>query len=193
MNLIVDRLPYYVRLGNKKYKVNVDYRCMINFEKRMQDSSVSKSDKIILSLRDFYGPAFFYDIQRNGLLEESINKLVWFYKCGKKDSQIRKANGKIKGKSNIYSWDYDDQYIYGAFFHDYKKDLTKDKIHWWKFKAMLLSLDDSNQFEKIKGYRSYTGDDKNIQVLKKYHEIPVSEEEQDRINRITAMLMHKEE
>lgn len=189
MNLIVNRLPYFVYLGNKKYKVNTDYRCMVRFEKRMQDGRLSKSKKIFLSLKDFY-PAFF-EILDEGLIKEAIDKMLWFYKCGKDDSQLRKGKRRSR-QQNIYDYDFDDYYIFGAFYHDYGIDLTKDYVHWWKFKGFMASLSDDNEFVKIKGYRAYTGDNKDILNLKNYHAIPLSKDEQERIDQITAMLTRKE-
>lgn len=54
--------------------------------------------------------------------------------------------------------------------------------------ALLKSLKDDTQFEKIKGYRAYTGDDKNILNLKKYWELPLPIEEQERLNKVYELL-----
>ena len=37
------KLPYFVILQEKKYRINVDFRNMISFEKILQDKSVSKT------------------------------------------------------------------------------------------------------------------------------------------------------
>lgn len=44
--IMFQRLPYYVFLKNKKYKINVDFRKMIMFEEIMQDKTMLKIDKI---------------------------------------------------------------------------------------------------------------------------------------------------
>ena len=44
--IMFQRLPYYVFLKNKKYKINVDLRKMIMFEEIMQDKTMPKIDKI---------------------------------------------------------------------------------------------------------------------------------------------------
>lgn len=55
-------------------------------------------------------------------------------------------------------------------------------LHWWKFKALLKSLKDDTEFVKIQGYRSYTGDDKNMKELKDYWELPKPIDEQQRLD-----------
>lgn len=118
--IMFNKLPYFVILQGKKYKINVDFRNMISFENKVQDKSVDKSEKIKYGLRHFY-PAFFYAENYNKLLynpqlyKEACEKLIWFYKCGRDDYHKTKGNGKGSNKQ-IYSYEYDDEYIYGAFY-----------------------------------------------------------------------------
>ena len=78
--------------------------------------------------------------------------------------------------------------IFTELSTNYGIDLAYDKVHWWKFKALLKSLKDDTEFVKIKGYRAYTGDDKNMIELRKYWELPLSVEEQERLNKLYEML-----
>ena len=86
--IMFNRLPYFVILQGKKFKINVDFRNMISFENKVQDKSVNNSTKIEYLLRHFY-PAFFYIENYKKLLndkklyEEACEKLIWFYKCGR--------------------------------------------------------------------------------------------------------------
>lgn len=186
------KLPYFVILQGKKYKINVDFRNMISFENIVQDKSVDKSKKIEYGLRHFY-PAFFYEknyyelLMNAQLYEEACEKLIWFYKCGREDYHKGKGSKKITNKQ-IYSYDYDDEYIYGAFYEKYNIDLAYNKVHWWKFKALFKSLENNTEFVKIMSYRSYTGKDKNMLELKDYWTLPVSIQEQERVNKIYESL-----
>lgn len=191
MSMIVDGLPYYVKIKGKKYKINVDYRVMLRFEKNMQEKGIEDSEKIIKSLMLFY-PAFFEIIdQGKEAIEEAINQLLWFYKCGKDQENHKQKKGKSDSKRPIYSYELDDQYIFSAFWHDYKVDLTKDKIHWWKFKAFELGLNDTNTYEKIKNYRSYNGKDKEMKELKKYWQLPLPKNVTEEADEIAKKLMQK--
>lgn len=190
--LMFKRLPYFAILQGKKYKINVDFRNMIFFENKLQDKSVSKSEKIEYGLRHFY-PDFFYAenfkklMLNPNLYKEACEKLIWFYKCGRDNYHNTKGNKKGRNKQ-IYSYEFDDEYIYGAFYEQYGIDLTHDKVHWWKFKALLKSLKDSTEFVKIKGYRAYTGKDKNMIELRDYWELPLPIEEQERLNNLYEAL-----
>lgn len=190
--IMFNKLPYFVILQGKKYKINVDFRNMISFENKVQDKSVDKSEKIKYGLRHFY-PVFFYTENYNKLLynpqlyQEACKKLIWFYKCGR--DNYHKAKGRGKGNNKqIYSYEFDDEYIYGAFLEQYGIDLSYDKVHWWKFKALLKSLKDDTEFVKIQGYRAYTGKDKNMLELRDYWELPKPIDEQERQNRIFEAL-----
>lgn len=191
--IMFKRLPYFVFLNNKKYKINVDFRNMVSFEQVVQDKSVSKADKIKYGITHFY-PAFykdidFYYLQRDPrLYKEACDKLVWFYRCGRKDYKEDRNTDKSIPINQVFSYEYDDEYIYGAFYQEYGIDLSYDKVHWWKFKALLKSLKSDVVFEKIKGYRAYTGDDKNLKELKEYYKLPKLENEQKRLDALYESL-----
>ena len=68
INMIMfNKLPYFVILQGKKYKINVDFRTMISFENKVQDKKCRQVGKIKYGLRHFY-PAFFYAENYNKLL-----------------------------------------------------------------------------------------------------------------------------
>ena len=191
--IMFERLPYFVFLNKKKYKVNVDFRNMISFEQIVQDKSVSKADKIKYGITHFY-PAFYKDINfyyltRNiKLYQEACEKLIWFYKCGKEDYLSKKSTSNAIPVNKIFSYEYDNEYIYSAFYQEYHIDLCYQKVHWWKFKALLKSLKDDVVLEKIKAYRAYSGDDKNMKELKRYYELPLAESEQKRLDALYESL-----
>lgn len=177
-----NKLPHFVKLKNEKYFINTDFRIFIKFEEEIIRDKKSR-ENVYNCLNDFY-PDFIL-IQQKGLIKEAVDKFIWFYKCGKKEIE---SNSKGNGaKSSIFSYEYDDQYIWGAFYKQYHIDLTTAYIHWWKFKAMWLSLESECEFCKIKGYRSYSGNDKDLLQLKQQYKLPLNEnesEEKERRNRI---------
>ena len=67
-------------------------------------------------------------------------------------------------------------------------DLTTDKVHWWKFKAILKSLPSNTEFAKIQGYRVYDGKDEDLKKLKEYWTLPKPQTEQERLNKIYELL-----
>lgn len=179
MKGMYSRLPHFVTIKNERITINTDFRIFIDFEQEMQDDNQKKAIK--KALRRFY-PAFFVVCEKN-LILEAVDKFLWFYRCGKSEEEINRKKGKVDSLQ-IYSYKYDDLYIWGTFYQLYKVDLTKDYIHWWKFRAMWLTIPNDTIYNKIKGYRSYTGKDKEILELKEAHKLPITEKEiADKIRR----------
>lgn len=190
MNMLIDLLPKTVEIDNKEYDINWDFRTSILFEIMMQDEELTEEEKIVQALRLYY-PV----IPTN--IEKAIEKFLWFYKCGKKDRKVKGNKSIDNGVKQIYSFDYDDEYIYSAFIDQYKIDLQDiEGFHWWKFKAMFKGLKSDNEIVKIMGYRSMTIDKKMTQEekdfyskMKRLYEIPISESEQEKLDAITKALM----
>lgn len=178
MRGMYDKLPHNVYINNEKFIINTDFRIFVDFEYEMQEIDRNKAVNNVL--KRFY-PAFSLILEK-GYLDEAIDKFLWFYLCGRNEEETYQS--KKGSKENIYSYRYDDLYIWGAYWLSYRVDLTKDNIHWWKFKAMWLSLPDEVEFNKIKGYRCYKGKDKDILELKERYKLPTSEmDKEDRKRR----------
>lgn len=188
MNILIDLLPTSVEIDSIEYEINSNFRISMLFEILMQDYELNEEDKIIQTLQLYY-PV----IPQN--VNEAIEQLLWFYRCGK---DTKESSGRGKGKnSQIYSFDYDDDYIYSAFLDQYNIDLQDvDYLHWWKFKAMFKSLKEDNEIVKIMGYRamdiSKIKDKEQKEFyrnMKKLYEIPISESEKEKINSIENALL----
>lgn len=152
MNILIDVLPTFVEIDNKKYEINSDFRTSILFELMMEDRELSDEEKIYITLELYYK-----EVPKN--IKEAIEKVLWFYKAGKEDnhsSNISKTRKRSLGNNKkVYSFEYDADYIFSAFFSQYNIDLQDiDYLHWWKFKSMFKSLKDDNDIVKIMGYRA---------------------------------------
>lgn len=147
-NILLDRLPQSTQAG----KIRTDFRESIKFELLMQDRKITEKEKIMLALKLYY-----YDVSKIKDLKLAINEMLWFYRCGKeiKEQERSVYNEKEIKTKQIYSYEFDDEYIYSAFMEQYRIDLNSIKyMHWWKFKALFNSLNENTQFVKIMGYRS---------------------------------------
>lgn len=180
MRGMYNKLPHSVSLNGEKFIINTDFRIFVDFEYEMQE--IDRNIAVNKVLKRFY-PAFSIIMDKN-LLQEAVNKFLWFYQCDKEEIEEIHSNSNGKKKGNAFSYKWDDQYIWGAFNMYFHVDLTKDKIHWWKFKAMWNSIPNDSEFNKIKGYRVYDGKDKNLKELKEYYKLPLTQrEKQDKIRR----------
>lgn len=146
-NLLLDRLPQHTNSG---LKLRTDFRESIKFELLMQDTKLDEQTKVTQALKLYY-----YDVSKIQNLKEAVEDILWFYSCGRKQQKVDENKNEEKNNKQIYSYEFDDEYIYSAFMEQYKIDLNSIKyLHWWKFKALLNSLNENTQFVKIMGYRS---------------------------------------
>lgn len=165
-NILVDLLPETVEVDGSEYAINTDFRIGILFEELMQDDTLLSEEKLYSALRLYYN-----QIPHN--IAEAVEKLQWFYTGGKAIQKNEETKVKKVGSSrnrNIYSYSYDDEYIYSAFLTQYRVDLQDIKhLHWWKFKAMFNALNEENKIIKIMGYRSMKITNDMSDSQKKYY------------------------
>ncbi|WP_300902233.1 bacteriophage Gp15 family protein [uncultured Clostridium sp.] len=190
MNILIDSLPKTIRIDNENYEINSDFRTYILFELLMQDIEIKDEEKLIQALQLCY-------IKCPHNIQEGINKMLWFYSCGK-ESDLNYSNKISSTTKQIYDFDYDAEYIYSAFLDQYGIDLNDiEYLHWWKFKAMFKSLKEDNEIVKIMGYRSIDlskiedKQQKNFyKRMKKIHNIPKEKNERKMLNKIEEVLLN---
>ncbi|WP_443660159.1 bacteriophage Gp15 family protein [Clostridium algidicarnis] len=191
MNMLIDLVPEKIIIEGEDYDINSDFRTSILFELLMQDGEVNEKDKIIQALQLYY-PTLPSNIN------EAVDKMLWFYRCGKEQTP---TNGSGSGKNTqIYSYDFDDDYIYSAFLDQYNVDLQDiEYLHWWKFKAMFKALKEDNEIVKIMGYRAMDLSkikDKEQKAyykkMKELYKIPstLSKGEKEKLNEIEEVLLN---
>ena len=184
-NIILGKLP--TKTPNKM-RIRTDFRESIKFELLMQDNSISDADKIKLALNLYY-----YEPEKIQDVKKAIKDILWFYKCGKEDKNVDNENeeNNINNKQKqIYSYEFDAEYIYSAFMEQYRIDLNKIKyLHWWKFKALLVSLNENILFSKIMGYRAMNINKikdkdmkKHYKKMKKIYALPDMRSEEEKEN-----------
>lgn len=141
-NMLLDELPTTTPNG---YKIETNFRNVIKFELLMQDRGLTIEEKLL------YHYSLFYNKIEN--IEKQIEDMIWFYQCGKNNKKTSQQN-KRKEDIQIYSYEFDDTYIYSAFLQQYNIDLINTKyMHWWKFKSLFESLNKDTRIVEIMGYR----------------------------------------
>ena len=160
MNILLDRLPQFTP---NDFKIRTDFRESIKFELLMQDKKIDELDKVALALNLYY-----YNPPTD--IEKSIDDMLWFYKCGK---EIKTSQTEGRKNNQIYSYEFDDQYIYSAFKDQYNVDLNSIRyLHWWKFKSMFEGLKSDNKIVEIMGYRAVDLNDiKDKEERKRYRKL----------------------
>lgn len=192
MNILIDKLPHQVKIDGVNYQINCDFRTSIKFELLIQESESSQREKIIETLK-----LYFNVIPKN--IDVAIERIIWFYSCGntcKTPKEDQKEKRSIEVNQRAYSFNYDKNYIFSAFYQVYGIDLTKENLHWWKFKALFSALPDECLFSKIMYYRTVEISSKmsreyqqRLRELKEIYALPLTESEQRRINDLENALL----
>lgn len=152
INMLLDDLPESVEIQGIIYPVNWGYRAMILIEIAMFDTRREEEQKVLDALNIFYLNNIPPDIPA------ALDKLLWFYRCGKKEKkeETKKGAPGKKQTKRSYCFEQDAPYIYAAFLTQYSIDLNATKsndLHWWKFHAMFEALDENLKLCKIMYYR----------------------------------------
>lgn len=193
-NMLMDPLPTTVEIDGDYYAINSDFRITIAFELLMQDPDVEDAQKARKALELYY-PIIPAD------LDSAVDQIMWFYQGGKRYRQEQaKRTGSIdpEDRQRIYSYEYDDDYIYSAFLSQYHIDLQKvTYMHWWKFRAMFHSLRSDMKISEIMGYRSMeinekmTAEQRNYyQKMKDLYALPMPADEIEKADAIANALMN---
>lgn len=189
MNILIDELPHQVEIGGVNYKINCDFKTSIKFELLIQESELSQHNKVIEALK-----LYFDDVPKD--INSAIDCVLWFYSCGKYE-KTRTTNGST-GKqyaNRLYSFNYDQKYIFSAFMQQYGINLASTDLHWWEFRALFEGVSDNTIFGKILYYRGVDinsnmskSEQNRIRHLKEVYALPLTMAEQKNLEELEQAL-----
>jgi hypothetical protein len=157
--------PEYVKIGEKKYKINTDFRVAIDCQEIALDETIGDYERALAIIYKLFGDDGLEDFDNHQQLLELAKK---YLSCGK----------EIEGSNEEPDMDYkqDMEYIEASFMSDYKIDLENQEMHWWKFYKLLNGLSNSEMgnccvLNRIRNLRNYdTKDIKDQKELNKINE-----------------------
>lgn len=186
-NLLFGTLPSAYEYNGMVYEMQTDFREWIKFDLLLTDEDIPMKDKFHRLVKIIF-PIVPDDIAL-------WDFIMWFYHCGKehKPASSGKGGGGKKTPA-VYSFRYDDGYIYAAFTEVYGINLSSiSYLHWWEFKALFDSLHDC-KFTDIIGYRAETITSKtpdymkkHLTKMKKIYALPRSLSEQQKLDELKRM------
>lgn len=126
-------LPETVTIDDIEYKINADFRDIINIFNALNDDELTDKEKTFVLLNNFYVD----DIMGIDNLEEAVKKAIWFMDWGK-DYKDRKETAKL------IDWEQDYNLIISAV--NTKAKTVEDVrqlpfLHWWTFLSMFSERD----------------------------------------------------
>lgn len=126
--------PEYVKVGDKKYKINTDFRIAIECNEIAQDDTIGDTERPLAIIYKLYGDEGLDNPQDwDKLLELAIKYLT-----------LNKDTSGVDNNVEIdMDFNEDMDYIEASFMSDYRIDLANVKMHWWKFYNLLEGLSNS--------------------------------------------------
>lgn len=160
--------PEYVKVGNKKYKLNTDFRVALKCNQLSMDKTIGDTERTLAIVYLLFG--------EEGLSSENdFCKLIDLgYRYLTLDREPN--NDDIEPDMDFIK---DMDYIETSFMSDYKIDLTNTKMHYWKFYNLLEGLSNSEFgncciLNKIRNARTFDAskieDKKEREEFLKYQE-----------------------
>ena len=162
--------PEYVKVEDKKYKINTNFRVAIECQDIATDESIGDYERALAIVYKLFGEDGINAPQHyEKLLELSIKYLS----CGKEVD--------MKGNEEPdMDFTQDMDYIEASFMSDYNIDLTNIEMHWWKFYNLINGLSNSEMgnccvLNRVRNLRTY--DTKDIKDPKELEKIKKAKEQ----------------
>lgn len=162
MNLLVDNLPTKIKINNKIYEINYDYKTAINILQACEDKSLTHEDKVFVIVNNLYKDEI--DVED---YYEAVEKAVRFLDCNTKEQN------KSTTDKRVYSFTKDGNYIFTGINQTHHIDLEQTpNLHWWKFVALFLDMGTDCFFSELIYYRKRKLEGKlTKEEKKKYKEL----------------------
>jgi hypothetical protein len=144
MNILTDRLPKAIRIGDKVYPVNSDFRDCLRIILAFEDNNLTGVEKQIVMLTNLYS-----EMPDNDHIEEALQKGIKFLNGGEETNNEDEGSGL-----RLYSIDNDAKYIFAAFQQTHGIDLQNTQyLHWWHFLTLFMDLGSETVFCNLVGLR----------------------------------------
>lgn len=162
--------PEYVRIENKKYKINTDFRVAVECQEIATDDSIGDYERALAVIYKLFGDD---GIEATNHYERLLELGTKFLSCGK----------ELEDKSNEepdMDFVQDMDYIEASFMSDYGISLEDTQMHWWKFYNLINGLSNSDMgnccvLNRVRNLRTY--DTKDIKDPKELEKIKKAKEQ----------------
>lgn len=150
MNILTDNLPSKIKINNKIYDINFDYKTIINILLAFEDTELTRSEQTYIMLKNIYKK----EMPKEDT-QEAIDKAIKFIDGGKGEEPY---NQKEK---RIYSFKKDGNYIFSGISQTHNIDLSeKSNLHWWVFLSFFMDMSPNCTFGELVYYRKRKNENK---------------------------------
>ena len=147
----MNNYPEYAKIGNKKYKINTDFRVSIECQEIATDESISDYERALAIIYKLFGDDGIDDFNNYEKLLEIATK---YLSCGKE------LDNKSKEEPDM-DFNQDKGYIESSFKYDYKYNpYSLNYLHWYEFYNDLNNLSNSEMgnccvLNRVRNLRNY--------------------------------------
>ena len=149
MSVLTELFPKTITVNGTEYPIRWDFRTALQCDQILRSQSKLTGTILLKALLKFYvrRPLMFGD--------EHIDQMFWFLSCGREKDK-RRFPRKEAGINNKQPFDFekDADVIYAGFLQQYRIDLQKENMHWWKFMILLENLGADTKLAKLIEYRT---------------------------------------
>lgn len=161
------KCPEFIKVGDKQYKINTDFRVAIECNRIAQDETIGDYERALAIIYKLYGKDALNDFENH----ERIMKLTQKYlTCGKELESNEEPD---------MDFIEDMDYIEASFMSDYNIDLSDTNMDWYKFNNLMNGLSNSELgdccvLNRIRNLRNY--DTRQIKDSKEREKIEKAKE-----------------
>lgn len=121
--------PEYVKVNDKKYKINTDFRVAIQCNKIAQDTTINDTERAMAIIYKLYG-------------DEGLNNSDDYQRLLDLGLKYLSMGEEVKDSKDEPDMDLiqDMPLIEASFMYDYNTDISKTNMHWWDFLKLLNGL-----------------------------------------------------
>ena len=189
--------PKYVKIGEKKYKINTDFRVAIECQEIALDNSIGDFERALAIIYKLFGDDGLDDSNNYEKLLELAQK---YLSCGK----------EVDNKTNVepdMDFVQDMDYIEASFMSDYNIDLQNTEMHWWKFYNLINGLSNSEMgnccvLNRVRNLRNFDTKDikdqkekeriekakKQVALKRNKKENKITKEQEESMNKLNELL-----
>lgn len=137
--------PEFVKIDDKKYKINTDFRTALECNSIAEDNSIGEHEKALAVIYKLFGDDGLNDRHNHDrLLELALKYLL-------RGEEKQQSNNEEPNMDFIQ----DESFINASFRSDYKIDLDKEEMHWWSFCDLLNGLTEDCVLNRVRYIRDY--------------------------------------
>lgn len=156
--------PKFVKVNDKKYAINTDFRIAIECNQIAEDTSINDYERALAIIYKLFGDD---GINAEEDYEKLLELSIKYLSCGKEETSKTNEEPDMDFVEDM-------DYIEASFMSDYNIDLTSVEMHWWKFYKLINGLSNSEMgnccvLNRVRNLRNF--DTKDIKDQKEKERI----------------------